>query len=248
MADATGSKNSLAFLTQKVGPLPLWVWLAAGGALWWYFQNKQSTATAAAANQQTDPAGNIGSIDPASGYVYGTPEDLAALAANNAGTGGGTAGQNATTGAQTYADNNAWGIAAVNYLVGLGIDGTTANQAVQNYLSSQPLTTAEQGDVNLAITALGAPPSLPGPVSTSPTPVTTPGGTTTGTPVSVAVPDGRGGAINVTFPSQAAENSFYSAIGVTNGHYPNGLTNTQILTAVSQAGGQVIGTGFIYPT
>lgn len=184
-APAAAAKNPLEVLKQKVGPLPLGVWLIAGAAIWWYFQRQQSASGSAAPNQQTDPAGNIGSIDPATGYVYGTPEDTAALAANNAGTsspgGGGSGGQNATTGAQTYADNNTWGIAAVNYLVGLGIDPTTANQAITLYLASQPLTSAQQGDVNLAIQSLGAPPSLPGPVSSNPTPVTTTGsgGTTT---------------------------------------------------------------------
>jgi hypothetical protein len=189
MADApatspASAKNPLEILKQKVGPLPLWVWLAAGAAIWWYFQSQQSSSSASAVpNQQTDPAGNIGTIDPATGYVYGTPEDTAALAANNAGTSSPTttAASGATTGAQAYADNNTWGIAAVNYLVGLGIDATTANQAVTLYLASQPLTSAEQGDVNLAIQSLGAPPSLPGPVTANPSPVTTTGsgGTTT---------------------------------------------------------------------
>jgi hypothetical protein len=177
------SKGATAFLTKKVGPLPVWVWMAAaiGVYLWYSHQQAASTAASTAANQQTDPAGNVGTIDPATGYVYGTPEDVAALAANNSGsTGSGSAGQNATTGAQTYADNNSWGVAAVNYLVGLGIDATTANTAISNYLASQALTTAQQGDVNLAIQALGAPPSLPSP-ATSP-PVTTPPGAT-GTPV-----------------------------------------------------------------
>jgi Fibronectin type III domain len=190
-APATSHKANLDWATQKVGPLPLWAWLAAGIGIWWWMQRQQSSSSTASAsavpNQQTDPAGNVGTIDPATGYVYGTPEDLAALAANNAGTSstGTTAGTSGTSGAQTYADNNTWGIAAVNYLVGLGIDATTANQAVQNYLSSQPLTTAEQGDVNLAIQALGPPPSLPGPMSTNPNPVTTPGsGTTTTTTTS----------------------------------------------------------------
>lgn len=179
-APAATAKNPLEILKQKVGPLPLGVWLIAGAAIWWYFQKQQSKGGSGSAvpNQQTDPAGNIGSIDPATGYVYGTPEDTAALAANNAGTSspGGSAGQNATTGAQTYADNNTWGRAAVNYLVGLGIDPSTANQAITLYLASQPLTSAQQGDVNLAIQSLGAPPSLPGPVSSNPAPVTTPGG------------------------------------------------------------------------
>lgn len=156
MADAPVStaKNPLELLKQKVGPLPLGVWLVAGGVIWWYFQKRQAASSSA------------GTIDPATGYTYGSPQDQAALAADNSGTGsgGGSAGQNATTGAQTYADNNTWGRAAINYLVGLGIDGTVANEAIQSYLSSQPLTSAQQGDVNLAIQALGPPPSLPGPV------------------------------------------------------------------------------------
>ncbi len=259
MAEA-GTKDSTAFLTQKVGPLPLWMWLAAGGALWWYFKSKQ-TATAAAANQQTDPAGNVGSIDPATGYVYGTPEDQAAIAASNAGSGGGSAGTNATTGAQTYADNNTWGIAAVNYLVGLGIDAVTANQAVQSYLSSQPLTTAQQGDVNLAIGALGAPPSLPGPVSTNPTPVTGTGTTTTTSTsvpaqsVTINVPDGSGKYMAATFPSQAAVTSFFQSLGVQptgnlTGYWPGGLTGAQITAAVQKQGGTITSaagqTGFSY--
>ncbi len=179
-APSGGTKSATAFLTKKVGPLPVWVWMAAaiGVYLWYSHQQAASTASASAVpNQQTDPAGNIGTIDPATGYVYGTPEDLAALAANNSGsTGSGSAGQNATTGGQTYADNNSWGIAAVNYLVGLGIDATTANQAIQQYLASQTLTSAQQGDVNLAIQALGPPPTLPGPTTGNPSPITGGGG------------------------------------------------------------------------
>lgn len=188
---AAGKAGS--FLTRKIGPLPMWVWLAAGLGIYLYFQHQQAaTAATAATNQQTDPAGNVGSIDPATGYVFGTPEDLAALAADNGGTStdSGTAGQSGTSGGQTYADNNSWGIAAINYLVGLGIDATTANQAVELYLSSQPLTTAQQADVNLAIGALGPPPSLPGPTTGSPPPVTGGGGGSGGAQVTVPKVDG----------------------------------------------------------
>lgn len=182
MADETTERAMSVFMT-KVGPLPLWVWLAAGVAIWWYLNKRQAASTTAATgtNQQTDPAGNIGSIDPATGYVYGTPEDTAALAANNAGTSSSSTTPGTTPGQQTYTDNNAWAIAAVNYLVGLGIDATTANQAIQLYLSSQSLTTAQQGDVNLAVQALGSPPSPPGPSNGNPPPVTTPPGSGSGT-------------------------------------------------------------------
>jgi len=189
------TKKATDFLTRKVGPLPLFVWLGAGVVIWYVIESRKSASSSssatAAANQQTDPAGNVGTIDPATGYVYGTPEDLAALAANNSGTSSSTTGAatGATTGAQTYADNNAWGIAAVNYLVGLGIDATTANQAVQQYLASQPLTTAQQGDINLVLASpIGPPPDLPGPVATNPTSVTTPGGGLTTTPITTSNP------------------------------------------------------------
>lgn len=169
--DAPAAGGKLDFLKQKVGPLPLWVWLAAGLAVVYYIKEKQSGGglsslfgggtASATPNQQTDPAGNIGTIDPATGYVYGTPEDLAALAANNDTT---ATNPTAPAGA-TYADNDAWSEAAVNYLVGLGISPTEASQAIQLYLSSQTLTTQQQADVNEAIQALGAPPTLPGPTS-----------------------------------------------------------------------------------
>lgn len=206
MADdpvGTAGKSSLGFLTKKVGPLPMWVWLAAAIGLYLYFQHQQAASSSSAAtNQQTDPAGNVGTIDPATGYVDGTPEDLASLAADNGTSGTGTAGQSSTTGGQAYADNNSWGIAAVNYLVGLGIDATTANQAVQLYLSSQSLTTAQQGDVNLAIQALGPPPTLPGPTTSNPPPVTTSGGGTGGTSTTqVTVPKVEGLGID---PAKAA--------------------------------------------
>lgn len=174
-AAVEGGKGLGKTLGQKVGPLPLGVWLVIAVGIWYYMQRKQAASTGTGANQQTDPAGNVGSIDPSTGYVYGTPEDQAALASQNS-TSSGSSGAAPTGPTGGYADNNAWGSAAINYLVGIGIDPTTANQAVQQYLSSQNLTPSQQGDVNLAIQALGPPPSLPGPTSTNPPPVTTPGG------------------------------------------------------------------------
>lgn len=176
MADApaaTGGKSKFGFLSQKVGPLPLWVWMAAGIGAWYFLLGGKKGGTGSASavpNQQTDPAGNIGSIDPATGYVYGTPEDLAALASNNAGTGTGAGTGTSTTTA--YTDNASWGRAAVNYLVGIGDDPTQASEAIQQYLAGQTLTTQQQAMVNSAIQALKAPPTLPGPTGTPPGPVT----------------------------------------------------------------------------
>lgn len=182
-ADST-AKAAGSFLTRKVGPLPLGIWLVAAAGIYYYFSRKSSSASpgnATSPGSQTDPAGNVGYIDPSTGYVYGSPEDTAALqaASQNASTTSGSSTSSSV--GSTYADNNAWGRAAINYLAGLGVDASTANQAIQLYLSSQPLTTAQQGDVNLAIQALGPPPDLPGPVTGNPPPVTTPPGGTGGT-------------------------------------------------------------------
>lgn len=180
-----------SFLTRKIGPLPLGVWLVAGVGIYYYFARKQAGAatTTTGTGQQTDSAGNTGVIDPATGFVSGSPQDTAALQQQ---AGNPTAG---STG-NTYSDNNAWGRAAINYLVGIGVDPTAANQAIQLYLSSQPLTASQQGDVNLAIQSLGPPPSLPGPSAGNPPPVVTPppppptggGGGTKPPPKTVPVP------------------------------------------------------------
>ena len=84
MADAPAKAGSpVEALKKKVGPLPLGVWLAAGIGIWWYLRKKQSGAAPGTASTQagygTDPAGNTGYIDPQTGYVQGSPEDLAAL-------------------------------------------------------------------------------------------------------------------------------------------------------------------------
>lgn len=175
-AAAGGAK--LDVLTKKMGPFPLIVWIAVGALALWYYRKHQAAASGSAGavpNQQTDPAGNIGSIDPATGYVYGTPEDTAALASNNAGTGTGTdtGSSGGSTTAGQYPDNNSWANAAINFLVARGIDPTTANSAITQFLASQSLTPEQQADVNLAIQSLGAPPSPPQP-GTAPSPIVQP--------------------------------------------------------------------------
>jgi hypothetical protein len=200
MADAPekAAGKGLEFLKQKVGPAPLWVWLGGGIGIWYYLQRRQAAAAASSASSTgmvTDPAGNqcaSGDIDSLTGYCTGTTEDLAALAqqqAASSGSPGTGAGGSGTSGAQTYADDNSWGIAAISYLETTGIDATSANQAIQQFLNSQPLTSAQQGDVNLAIAAIGPPPVLPGPVQTSgTTPPPAGGGGTTPPPVKTPAP------------------------------------------------------------
>lgn len=64
------------------------------------------------------------------------------------------------------------------------------------------------------------------------------------TSVTINVPDGSGTWQAATFPSQAAVNTFFKNVGVTQtgnltGYWPGGLTNAQINSAVTKAGGQV---------
>lgn len=171
-----GAKDALG---KKLGPLPVAVWLVAAVAIWWFVKQRQGTsaATTATGGGQTDPAGNVGAINPATGYVYGTPEDQAAVSANSA-NGGTTSGTGGSTVAGAYPDNLTWASAAINYLVGIGIDPTAANSAIEQFLASQPLTTQQQADVNSAIQRLGAPPDPPAP-GTSPTPIVSPPSTGT---------------------------------------------------------------------
>lgn len=171
MAEAEAAATGAAgILEKKIGPLPVAVWAIAAVGVWWWVRRSSGASGAT-----TDPAGNVGTIDPATGYVYGSSQDSSALAARSGGSGTDTTGTTSgATVAGQYADNNAWSRAAVNYLVGLGVDPATANQAVTKFMASQPLTANEQADLNLAIQALGAPPTLPGPVDTSPSPVKTP--------------------------------------------------------------------------
>lgn len=168
-----GPGKGLAALTRKVGPLPLIVWIGAFVAIYYYVHHRTGTKTAAG-GAQTDPAGNTGTIDPWTGYVYGTPQDQAGLAAQQ---GGGATGTTSGTGGSTvagqYATNDQWANAAINFLVGRSIDPVAANSAIEQYINGQPLTTDQQADVNLAIQAIGAPPQPPQP-GTAPPPIVTP--------------------------------------------------------------------------
>jgi hypothetical protein len=161
-------------LGRKIGPLPAGVWIVIAVAVFWYISKRTKAGAGTAA--QTDPAGNTGSIDPQTGYVYGTPEDQAALGGGSSSLGTSSdSGTGGSTVAGSYADNQAWAVAAINYLVSIGVDATEANTAINQFLDSQQLTTQQQADVNLVIQRIGAPPSPPSPGG-SPGPVVTPPG------------------------------------------------------------------------
>jgi len=164
------------FLTHKLGPLPVGVWLVAAIGIFLLVSKRAGKSGTPGA--QTDPAGNVGTINPKTGYVYGSSQDTSAMGAASGSGGGGSSGtpsESGSTVAGQYPDNNAWSRAAINFLVGVGVDPTSANSAIEQYITSQTLTTDQQGQVNLAIQSIGAPPVPPTP-GTSPPPVVTPPG------------------------------------------------------------------------
>jgi Fibronectin type III domain/LysM domain len=189
MADESAELENI--FTKKVGPLPVIAWAGIAVVVWYVIKKKSSsssssTGSSAAATSGTggsygtDPAGNTGYIDPMSGYVYGSTEDIAALAQQNeANTSSGGTGDSGSSSTSTYTTNSAWEDAAINYLVGLGVDATDANSAIAAYLSSQSLSTTQQALVNEAIQTLGAPPQPPTATTSPPPVVNPPGGATT---------------------------------------------------------------------
>jgi hypothetical protein len=245
-APAKAAGGALGALKTKLGPLPIGAWGAIALVIWYYIQHRK--AAASTAGQQTDSAGNTGTIDPATGYVYGSTQDQAGLAArnsNNSNPSSGGAGSGATTAGQ-YATNADWGRAAVNLLVGLGVDPTTANQAIQLYLQSQTLTPDQQGSVNLAIQALGAPPQLPGPSTANPAPVVTPPGGGGGAPPSASNPPTGLAVGNITGTAISLKwNAVTNATGytVSYGIAPADTTWTTTAPGAGVTSGQVTNPG-----
>lgn len=158
------AKGAGNFLTHKLGPLPVGVWMAAALGIYLYLKHKNAAAAGAGGPTALTPSGTV----PTTGGIGSSDQ-----------AGGGSGGDTGTSGSTTagqYATNDAWGRAAINYLVGIGVDPTVANSAITQFLASQNLTADQQAQVNLAIQALGAPPSPPTP-GTAPPPVTNPPGT-----------------------------------------------------------------------
>lgn len=165
MADAPAvSSGQFGFLTKKLGPFPVVVWALLLAGVYLAYQHLHGSSSSTGTNASAT------AIDPSTGQPYAS--ELAAQGQQIADLQ--QQGQQSPTGG--FTDNATWGVAAVNFLVGVGIDPTVANQAIQLYLNGQNLTTAQQADVNLAIEAIGPPPQLPGPSSGNPPPVTNPGG------------------------------------------------------------------------
>jgi len=179
-----GASGTFGFLTQKWGPMPAFVWIGAVGAIVYIglkFKDKLTgaapAAAAAGAPSAIDP--NSGqpweteAIDPATGASYGSEYAAAQQDAGQADIAAAVAaasGSNPPYTSTTYASNDQWSNAAVNYLESLGYGGTAATQAVQDYLAGTSLNQTEEPMVNAALKQLGSPPTQPTPSGGATTP------------------------------------------------------------------------------
>ena len=173
-------------LTEKVGPLPVWVWgISAGIAInaGRYFYGRRKTKNAALTTDpaaDTGTAGAAGAPDPTSGpgapasgnYGYGANAPASSTGSDQA-----TA---PATGRPVT--NVVWQAQAVDALTAGGAPPLAATEALRKYLAGEPTTTIEQGLVSLAIRSHGVPPEGAPALLTVP-PTTTPSnGTAAPTP------------------------------------------------------------------
>jgi hypothetical protein len=126
-----------------------------------YYRSKK-----AAANATPTGPGIDSTINPATGFPYGSAEDAAALSSQagyitpaSGGGGGGSSGTDTTSyTAGGFTSNSQWTQAAETYAAGIGGDQLTVASALGHYLAGVPLTTAEIDLVQQSIAAQGYPP------------------------------------------------------------------------------------------
>lgn len=207
-----------------VGKLPVWAVLGGVGVVLVLIIRNRSSSGSAAAGTSTDPAGNVGVIDPATGYVFGSAQDTAGLAASagsstpdTSGTMGGSIGDQVSNG-PPFTSNAAWSQYAVSVLSSNGYDPGTLTAELGLYLAGSPVTAAQQADINAAIAVANYPP-VAGPGGQPPGinvagsvagggPGSTGGGSSSGSP-------GKGGPITVTPVNLVASHTYATSAQVT---------------------------------
>jgi len=160
-------------LTNKVGPFPIWVYMAVIVlALYIYEKKKSTTAANAAATATQAQAGG----------------------ANTSATGTGVANQNGfeqylQANAGTPTTNPQWEANAESVLVGYGYPAVQVQSALNTYLAGGVLSSVQQEIVNATIEAVGAPPSPPqASTASTASPTVAATGTATPAPPSGATP------------------------------------------------------------
>jgi hypothetical protein len=131
---APPAKRDGNFLTQQLGPFPLWVWVLGAAGVAFVLHKRASTGTAA--------AGTGTGVDPSTGLTtVPVPTTLASL------------------GPSRPTDNPGWAAGAFAALTGRGFDPLAAQNAISDYLAGNPLTSVEQGLIDQALGLVGPPPN-----------------------------------------------------------------------------------------
>lgn len=138
--------------------------LAAGGAVVvgvavWRYRQQQS------ANASTTPdPGTAETVDPTTGYPYGSADDAAALADQYSYDTGTQNIQPASTPPTAYTSNAQWTQAAVTILGNEGFQPTNVQRALGKYVNGESVEAGsnDQQLIEAAISAVGQPP-VPGP-------------------------------------------------------------------------------------
>lgn len=146
-------------LGKQVGPLPLGAWLAAGGAgigLALYTRRMGAAPT--------DPS--LAPVDTGADPGVGTGPGWVAVPPP-------------TTGpvAPDVSTNEAWGVAAINWLIAQGYDAAVSDSAIRKYLAGTKMSVQEYALYRIALTHFGSPPSPLPPgenPTTNPPPTSTP--------------------------------------------------------------------------
>jgi hypothetical protein len=143
-----------------------------------YYRAQKNKAADAVAS-----AGASVGIDPATGFVYGSAEDAAALANQNAyiSPGGGGGGGGSPSGGYpsgTFTNNAQWVQSVLSYMQTIGtVDIGPLSAALGKYITGEAVTADEKGLIEQAIAVQGFPP-VAGPAGYPPSINTTPTGTT----------------------------------------------------------------------
>lgn len=165
-------------------------------AIVWYRSKKAGASSSSASTTDTTASTDQSNIDPATGFPYGSPEDVAALQQQQMigggfgpVFGGGTPGGTTGPGPGSFTSNGQWAQYAEDYLVNtVGEPAADVGNALGKYITAQPVDTTGKGYINQAIAFAGFPP-VAGPNGNPPGIVDGPPGPPPPPPGQVAVPN-----------------------------------------------------------
>lgn len=170
-------------VTKKLGPLPLWVWAAAGVVIFVLASRFISFGGSASVDQDTGDSYDE-DVDTTSGVG-----DISSTGVPGAGT------VTPSTGDGDYGPSTIteWAQRAINYLVSKGYTGTLASQAIAAFVNTGTVTQAQRVLLDIAIAGIGAPPdgayniTVTNPPSSTPTTKPKPSSSKPGKPTGVKV-------------------------------------------------------------